>query len=203
MTWSGRSFTTYPNRNAVLRHALVGTQLFHMCWSRWRFTTCPVGTQFYDMPWSGQSFMTYPDRNAVLRYDLVRTQFYDVPESERSFTTCPGRDAFIPHVLVTMQIYDMPWSGRSYSTCPGHEADLRHALVGTQLFHMSWSQWRFTTCPVGMQFYDMPYIVQSVARWTLTSNGCGFEPHNGRKVDPENLNVTIRGYELTGLTWWP
>ena len=33
---------------------------------------------------------------------------------------------------------------------------------------------------------------QSVARWTLTSNCCGFYPHCKKKVESENLKVTIR-----------
>ena len=38
----------------------------------------------------------------------------------------------------------------------------------------------------------MKTIYSSVARWTLISNGCAFDPHCGEKVKSENLNVTIR-----------
>ena len=30
MPWSGHNFTTCPSRDAVLRHALVGTQIYDM-----------------------------------------------------------------------------------------------------------------------------------------------------------------------------
>ena len=47
---SGCSFTTYPGRDAVLRHTRAGMQ-------------------FYDIPGSGCSFTTHPGRDAVLRYN--------------------------------------------------------------------------------------------------------------------------------------
>ena len=43
---SGRTFTTYPGRDALLRHTRVGTH-------------------FYDIPGSGRSLTTYPGRGAV------------------------------------------------------------------------------------------------------------------------------------------
>ena len=127
MPWSGRSHTTCPGRDAVIRHALVGTQLFNMSWS-------------------GRSFTTCPDRDAVIRHALVGTQLYDMTWPGRSYSICPGRAAVIRHALVGTQLYDMPWSGRSYTTCPGRDAVLRHDLVRTQLFNMSWSGCSFT-CP--------------------------------------------------------
>ena len=77
---------TYPGRNTILRHALVGMQLFD---------TCPgcdivlqhtlVRMQFYDTPWSGCSFTTYPGWDTIILYALVVTQI----------TTCPGHDAVL------------------------------------------------------------------------------------------------------------
>ena len=82
---SERNLTTYPGRNAVIRLAPVGMQLFDMPWWRFSFTTCLVRTPFHGMPWSGHSFTTCPGQDAVLQYIWVGTQFNGIPESERSF----------------------------------------------------------------------------------------------------------------------
>ena len=66
--------TTCPGQDAVLLHALVGTQLFDMPWSRCSFTTCRDRMRFYYMHWSGRSYSACPGRDAVLRYALVRTR---------------------------------------------------------------------------------------------------------------------------------
>ena len=97
MSWLGGSYSTFPDRNAVLGHALFGTQLNNMPWLGHRFTTCPardavsdmswsersflcpVGTQLFDMFWLGGSYSTFPDQDAVLRHTMVRTQFYNMP----------------------------------------------------------------------------------------------------------------------------
>ena len=103
-----------PVRNAVIRHALVATQLCDMpgCDS---FMTCPgwdtdirhalVATQFYDkpgrtqfygMPWSGRSFMIY----------MVRRQFYVIHGSEHNLTTYSGQSAVLRLFMVEMQLFD-------------------------------------------------------------------------------------------------
>ena len=40
MPWSGPRFTTCLGRDAVLRHAMVGTQVYDLPWSGCGFTTC-------------------------------------------------------------------------------------------------------------------------------------------------------------------
>ena len=55
---------TCPGRDAVLRHALVGTQFFR----------CMVAMQFYHMPWSGCSFTTYLGRDTAIRHTCVMLQ---------------------------------------------------------------------------------------------------------------------------------
>ena len=58
-------FTTFPVRNAVIRHALVTTQI-----------------------------MACPSLDAVLGHALVVTQFYDM-YGQNAVLTCPGRDTVL------------------------------------------------------------------------------------------------------------
>ena len=133
MSWLGGSYSTFPDRNAVLghamvrdtglttcpardtgfRHVVVGTQLSDMSCGR---------TQLFDMSWLGGSYSTFPDRGIALQHALIRTQFYDIPWSGRSFTTCPGWDAIKRYAC----------SGHNLTTCHGWDTALRHSLVGTQ-----------------------------------------------------------------------
>ena len=71
MAWSGRSYSTWPGRDAVIRHGLVAMQLF-------------------DMAWSGRRYSTWPGRDAVIRHGLVGTQLFDMAWSRCSFTTYSG-----------------------------------------------------------------------------------------------------------------
>ena len=100
-------------RNAILRHALVGTQLHDMPWLGRSSTTCPGWDAVYDMPWSGRSFTTCPSLDAGLRHVLVYTQFHEMPWSGHSLTICPGWDAILRPTRVGTQFYNMPWVGRS------------------------------------------------------------------------------------------
>ena len=85
------SFTTFPGRDAAIRHALAGTQ-----------------------------FMTRPGRDAVLRHALDGTQFYDMPKSGRCSTTsyqhfattCKTNPDSIPTLAqcwFNVVHYDGPW----------------------------------------------------------------------------------------------
>ena len=97
MLWSGHSFTTCHGWNTVLR-ALLGTQFRHVVVGTQLSMSCGdtvirhvlVGRQLFDIPWTGHSFMTCPDCDVVLRHVLVRMQFYDISGSGRSYSTCPG-----------------------------------------------------------------------------------------------------------------
>ena len=76
MPWSQRSFTTCPGCNTVLRHpwsrcsftTWSSTLLRHGRDAVLRHAL--VGTQFYDMPWSRRSLTTCPGRDAEC-VDLV------------------------------------------------------------------------------------------------------------------------------------
>ena len=80
---SGRSCTTYPCRDAVVRHTRVWTQL-------------------YNIPVSGRSCTAYPCRDAVVRHTRVGTQLYDIPVSGRSCTAYPCRDAVVRRTYVVV-----------------------------------------------------------------------------------------------------
>ena len=48
--WSGRSNSTFPGQDAVLRNALVGTQFYDFPCSGCSYSTCPGRDTVYDMP---------------------------------------------------------------------------------------------------------------------------------------------------------
>ena len=175
MSWLGGSYSTFPDRNAVLGHALFGTQFNNMPWLGHRFTTCPardtvsdmswsecsflcpVGTQLFEMSWLGGSYSTFPDLGIALQHALIRTQFYDIPWSGRSFTTCPGWDAIKRYAC----------SGHNLTTCHGWDTALRHSLVGTQFQDMPCSGHSLTTC------HGWDTVLQHVVVETQYYMSCG------------------------------
>ena len=59
--------STFPDRNAVLGHALFGTQFNNMPWLEHRFTTCPARDAVSDMSWSERSFLCPVGRVGLAR----------------------------------------------------------------------------------------------------------------------------------------